>query len=529
MGHGKETPRQKMIGMMYLVLTAMLALNVAKDVLNAFILVDEGLVTTTNNFAAKNDGLYSTFRQQAQLNPAKVGEWKDKADEVQSRSNEMFDFLHECKVDILSIKSADAIDPNSTEINWHEVTQKDNMDHPAQVMMVEGKGKELKDKFDDHREYMLSLIGDKEKYLSTVEAVEVILSTKPPEIDLEHGGKKVVPTWESTYFEHLPMAAVIALLSEMQAGIRNAEAEMLEFLLGQIVAGEVSFNTIDAVVMADNSLVFPGQEYKAKVFLAAYDSTKAPDVVLEDDTKLEVEGGKGIYTAVSNSLGIKTWGGTITLENADGSLTSRPFKSSYEVAEANATISATAMNVFYRGLNNPVAISAGGVAESAVRVGITSPHSIKRRKPGVYNVKPGVKGDKAVVSVYAEIDGSRKLMTRMNFRVKDLPTPTAKIKGSRGGKAALTVGQLTGLQIVEAEAEDFLFEVEFQVTSFTIGFNDASGIWVERKSGSKKFTSEQKGIFRSMRAGQRISIENIKAIGPDGKVRSLSPINITVR
>jgi hypothetical protein len=117
----------------------------------------------------------------------------------------------------------------------------------------------------------------------------------------------------------------------------------------------------------------------------------------------------------------------------------------------------------------------------------------------------------------------------MDFRVKDLPTPTAKIEGSRGGKANLTVGQLSALQIVEAEAEDFLFEVEFEVTSFTIGFNDAAGIWVEREANSNKFTSEQKGIFRSMRAGQRISIENIKAIGPDGKVRTLSPINITVR
>jgi gliding motility-associated protein GldM len=210
-------------------------------------------------------------------------------------------------------------------------------------------------------------------------------------------------------------------------------------------------------------------------------------------------------------------------------ITEHPFEAEYEVAEANATISATAMNVFYRGLNNPVAISAGGVAESSVEARITSPHSIRRTRAGEYVVKPGVQGEKATESVYAKIDGASKLMTRMDFRVKDLPTPIAKIKGSRGGKANLTVGQLTGLQIVEAEAEDFLFEVEFQVTSFTIGFNDAAGIWVEREANSNKFNSEQKSIFRTMRAGQRISIENIKAIGPDGKVRTLSPINITVR
>jgi hypothetical protein len=147
----------------------------------------------------------------------------------------------------------------------------------------------------------------------------------------------------------------------------------------------------------------------------------------------------------------------------------------------------------------------------------------------VYTVKPGTQGDKATVSVYSEIDGARKLMTRMDFRVLDLPTPTARITGSRGGKANLSVGQLTGLQVVEAEADDFLFEVDFEVTSFTMGFTDQSGIWVERSSQNNKFTSEMRTIFRTMRAGQRLSVENIKAIGPDGKVRSLSPINVTVR
>ena len=528
MGHGKETPRQKMIGMMYLVLTAMLALNVSKEVLNAFILVDEGLVTTTKNFAAKNTTLYSTFAKEFELNPTKVGDWKDKADEVQNRSNELFAFMHECKVAILEKKEEEAIDRENNAVIWDEVDGKDNMDHPGEVMIIKGKGSELKAKIEEHREYMLSLIVDKEKYSSTVEALEGILSTEVPDVDLEHGGKKVVPTWETTYFDMLPLASVITLLSNMQANVRNAEAEMIEFLLGQVVAGEIGFNTLKAVVIPDRSLVFPGEEYRARVFLAAYDSTKAPEVQLADGTMLDIESGQGIYTATSTSLGVKTWGGTIKLDN-DGNVIERPFETTYEVAEANATISATAMNVFYRGLNNPVAISAGSVAESSVRASITSPHSIRRVRPGEYIVKPGVQGDKAVVSVFAEIGGASKLMTRMNFRVKDLPTPTAKIQGSKGGKANLTVGQLTSLKIVTAEAEDFLFEVDFTVESFTIGFYDSNNIWNEKQANSANFNSEQRAIFRNLRSGQRISMENIKCSGPDGRIRTLSPINITVR
>jgi gliding motility-associated protein GldM len=327
----------------------------------------------------------------------------------------------------------------------------------------------------------------------------------------------------------LPLASVITLLSKMQADVRNAEAEMINYLLAQITEGDVNFNALRAVVIPDRSVVFPGEEYRARVFLAAYDSTNAPEVQLEDGTMLAIEGGEGIYTTNTGSLGFKTWGGTIKLDN-NGQVIERPFKETYEVAQANATVSATAMNVFYRGLNNPVAISAGNVAESSVRVSISSPHSIRRNGPGDYTVKPGPQGDEATVTVFAEINGVSKRMTQQKFRVKDLPTPTATITGSKAGKANLTVGQLTSLDKVRAEPDEgFEFEVEFVVESFTVGFFDSNNIWNEKAATSANFNSEQKQIFRNLRSGQRISIENIKCSGPDGRIRTLSPINITVR
>ncbi len=335
-------------------------------------------------------------------------------------------------------------------------------------------------------------------------------------------------TWQSGYFEDLPLAAVITLLSKMQADVRNTEAEMLNYLLGQVDAGSIPVNTLEAVVIPDKSLVFPGQEYRAKVFLAAYDSTKMPEVALDNGTMLEVEQGKGIFTSTSNTLGIRQWGGTITLEH-EGVVYSERFDETYEVAKANATVSATAMNVFYRGIPNPVAISAGGVPESSVDARITSPHLIKRTGPGQYIVKPGSTGDLATISVYSEENGASNLMTRSDFRIEDLPTPVAKITGSRAGQANLTIGQLSRLQTVEAEAENFLFEVDFEVTEFSVVSTDASGITGSNESKNDKFTSEQLALFRNMRVGQRFFIENIKAIGPDGKVRPLNPINITVR
>ncbi len=524
MAHGKETPRQKMIGMMYLVLTAMLALNVAKEVLNAFILVDNGLVTTTKNFADKNADFYTTFDEQAQLNPLRAGDWKEKADQVKARSNELYDFMRECKFAILEVKEQKSIEEG--EVNWDEVHAKDNMDIPAQVMIVQGKAKELKQKINEHRDFLLSLIEEKERYSITVKAIEGALSTELPDVELEHG-RNVTPTWESSYFEHLPLASVITLLSKMQADVRNAEAEMLNYLLGQITAGDIGFNKIEAVVMPERSLVFPGEEYRARIFLAAYDSTKVPKVVLDNGKELAVQDGKGIYTTTSNTLGIKTWGGTISLEDQDNPVI-RKFSATFEVAEANATISATGMNVFYRGIPNPVAISAGGVAERDVVATISS-GKITRIKAGVYEVKPGPRNDIATISVYANIDGSRKLMNRMDFRVYDLPKPDAIVKGISGSEGALTVGQLSKLKIVEAEAKDFVFEVDYQVESFEVAFQGQGNIWSSMASGNNRFTSDQKGIFRQLKTGQRIMIEKIRASGPDGKIRTLNNITITVR
>jgi len=525
MAHGKETPRQKMIGMMYLVLTAMLALNVSKEVLDAFTLVDGGLTLTTQNFAAKNDGLYDKFNIAFEQNPEKVGDWKTRAEEVKAQSNELYEFMNLCKIEIVSKKDDDAI--HDGEVHLADVKVKDDTNFPGEIMIVNKRGEELKGKIEEYREFLLSMIDDKETYAATVESIESILSTEVPE-SMHHNLKKgVTPTWESTYFEHLPLASVVTLLSKMQGDVRNVEAEMLNFLLGQVDAGDFKVNVIEPVVIAKSNYVFKGVPYHAEVFLAAYDSTNIPEVKLENGTILETQGGKGIFEITYNSIGMKKWGGVISIEK-DGQITSKPFSAEFEVAESNATVSATGMNVFYRGIANPVEISVGGVAERDVVAQISS-GNIRRIGAGTYQVKPGPSGDKATVSVYANIDGQRKLMSREQFRVYPLPKPDAVVEGINGSSGALTVGSMSRLQNVRAEAKDFVFEVEYKVESFEVAFMGQGGMWSTMSSKSDRFTSQQKDLFRQLRSGQRVMIEKIKATGPDGVLRNLNSITITVR
>jgi len=521
MGHGKETPRQKMIGMMYLVLTAMLALNVSKEVLDAFILVDEGLVQTTENFAAKNEGLYDKFEIAYEQNAEKVGPWKEKSEEVRTRSNELYEFINECKQEIVSVNDPDAIVDGEVEMNLVKV--KDNNNTPAEIMILNKKGEELKGKINEYREFLLNLIEDKEAYSTLVESIHGNLNTEDPPPTKE--GE--MHSWESEHFEHLPLAAVITILSKMQGDVRNSESEIVNFLLNQVDAGDFKVNVLEAVVISNSDYVFKGQEYKAQVFLAAYDSTKMPEVILDNDQTLPVEGGKGIFKSISNTIGPKKWGGKIRLEN-NGSVIEKTFSAEYQVAEASAVVSPTKMNVFYRGLENPVSVSASGVPESDVRPRI-SHGTITKVSAGNYIVKPGPKESASTVSVYADIEGQQKFMGDMNFRVMNLPTPFARVQGVKSGNGSLTMGDLSRLNVVSAELDGFLFDVEFNVTEFTVSAALSGGFTRVEKSETNKFTSGQKEIFRSLRTGQRVYIEGIRAIGPDGVPQDLNPIIIKVK
>jgi gliding motility-associated protein GldM len=524
MAHGKETPRQKMIGMMYLVLTALLALNVSKDVLNAFILVDEGLTKTTRNFFQKNEGLYGDFDEAYQFNPTKVQEWKNKADEVKKRSQALYDTIHYYKKRIVITKEGPetpAIHDDIIDLNF--VSAKDDNNVPGQIMITEGGGKKLKEDINNYRDYLLGLIEDRETYAAIVHSIESSLDTNDPEQTAETKGEK--ETWELRNFDNLPLASVIALLSKMQSDVRNAESEMLGFLLSQIDVGAFKFNKIDPVVISNSDYVFRGQEYRAQVFLAAYDSTKFPTVIV-NDSELPVENGKGIYKSSSSTVGTKRWGGTIILDQGNGSIIKRDFSKEYQVAEASAVISPTKMNVFYRSVKNPVSISVSGVPQENLEASISKGSIVREGGAWVVNPGPGPEGEVVTVRVSARIEKQLRFMGSMDFRVKNVPNPEAMVANRTQG--GITLGDLTKAGGVTAELKNFDFDLDFTVTEFTVSAVLSGGFTQTQTSTNNKFTKTQYDIITQLRPGQRITFENIKAVGPDGASRTLNSIVLKI-
>jgi gliding motility-associated protein GldM len=289
MAHGKETPRQKMIGMMYLVLTALLALNVQREVLNAFVIVDEGISKTVENFAEKNELMYTEFDKAAAQNQRKAGKWKDYAIQIKNRADNIYKTIQQDKIDIINLadgKGNEAI--VNDKIDGMKVNSKDNNNIPAQYMVLENHGAQLKSLITEYREYCKSIIAPDAE--SVKAAIENSLDTKDPPAE---EGK--IEKWENEHFEHLPLIAVITIMSGLQTNVRNAESDMLRYLYTMIDAGSFKFNKLEATIIANSNYIIQGNEYNASVFLAAFDTTQTPSIYIGPYDSVKTEDGTYEY------------------------------------------------------------------------------------------------------------------------------------------------------------------------------------------------------------------------------------------
>jgi gliding motility-associated protein GldM len=543
MGHGKETPRQKMIGMMYLVLMAMLALNVSNEVLNAFAVLDEGLHSTKTTLEQTNTLVIESFKSQLNANPKKTKKWYDLAMEVKVRADKIVEFVDSNKTKI--VKVAGEVPEEVTEhgrIDLEKIQKRDNMDAPAQIMVGDADdkaGSELKEMINDYREWILAnVLGDKAN-MDVVKNIESSLET-PKGVD--HKSKEEIP-WSRAHFESLPLSGVISIMTGIQINVRNAEAEALKYLYNKIDEGTFKFTNLDATVIPNSSYIIKGNEYRAEVFLAAFDTTSKPviyvtestnpyDSVQEDGiweykrrpglnyTKIAAdETGKATYKFTGNSIGSRNWGGIIEVIGPTGDTIAKPFKKSFMVAAGSVVVSPTKMNVFYIGVDNPVDVSVAGIKPEDVSITMTNGKARSKRGSS-YIVNPRRPGN-SIVRVYASIDGKKKQMGQKEFRVKRVPDPVATINDQKGG--GISKGVLIAQVGVAAKMENFEFDLKFRVTEFTVS-TTLNGFLKEATAKSYKLTKEQKNIIQSLSKGQRVYIQDIKAVGPDGSVRKLPAI-----
>ncbi|WP_319591848.1 gliding motility protein GldM [uncultured Draconibacterium sp.] len=528
-----ETPRQKMINMMYIVLTAMLALNVASEVLEAFRVVDSSLLQTLDAVDMQNAQIYSSFEQAYIENPTKVGEWKEKADQLREKSEEMINYVSELKDEVVTysgVKPVNEDNPIEEEGFYHtktdgtvvEVEKKDDLNGPSELMITQKKATELKKAVDDYRVFLTSLISEDDSELR--ETILSELNTADPSRGAKGEGN--YKSWESEHFEDKPLIAVMTLLSKIQIDVKNSEAYVAKYLYAEIDEGSFKFNRLGARVIANSNVVLMGDEYKAEVFLAAEDTTQQP-VILINGQEVDVEDGKATYIGNTSQPGKFTWSGLIKYKTPGGIIKSYPFEQEYQVSEPTVTMSATKMNVFYKGLKNPFDVGGGAIPNEDLEVEMTNGSVSK--EGDAYVIEPAEldeMGRKTKVSVYATINGSRRLIGTTEWRVKRVPDPVAQINGQSGGDIRKELLQVQ--DGVLAVLEDFDFEFGYRVTQFTLE-TTSQGYTNRYPSNSRRFTAEQKEALGRVNINSIVYISDIKAVGDDGTTRDLDPISFKVK
>ncbi len=543
-GNCPETPRQKMIGMMYLFLTAMLAVNVSSTVLEGFILVDKSLQTNNEIFAKNNKAAYSHFELEWNENKQKYDEAWQIALDLQKRANTMCASIDSAKWFLARKADGEEGDPN-------HLKAMDNVDigYSAMLYTVDPKkpsrGDLLKSEIKEYRRFLLEeIVVDENKFSDLADAIKKSLNTDDVKAEKGSHDEGSVKHWENTIFENIPVGAIMPLLTKVQSDIRNTEAMAIAHLFGQVGAADFSVNKFEARLIIDSKYLIKGSSQTGMALLGAVDSTKRPTYeVFVNNNPVSVDK-HGAFTYPTNTSGKYEITGSILLEGEDGEINKYTFPAqSFEVGELNATVSATKMNVLYAGVENPMSISVPGIASNSVTPRLSDGSSLMLQSDGSYIAKPKTPGKDIEMIVTATIDGNTQEVGRYPFRVKALPPPTAFVQYPKEAKNAsgktiilpenFQSGRLKKRDLLDAygvvaELLDSDFEVKYIVKSFEMVFYDTMGNAKTYKSTGSKFTNDQVRQIKDLSRGKQFFISNVRAVGPDGIEKRLPPIDVTI-
>lgn len=519
----RMSPRQRMINLMYIVLTAMLALNVSSDVLNGFRQVQDSLQTTTDNMTARNHAQFQYLEQLYRENPAKVGEWLAKGRQVKDSAEGLYAEIEAIKIEIA--RSADG-----AKGDYRRIVNEDNLDASTDILLnpLTRRGEKLRKRIDAYRKLVTTHITDPAKR----KAYEQMLSTAVP----RRPGTVGATTWEQASFENMPVIAAVTYLTHIQNNVRQAESEAMTSIVSSVNAlysinpTDVRVNKLNAYVIPQSTMLIRGGKYSSDIVLAAIDTTAAPRVFVGGR---EIPGGH--FEAGASSTGTFDYSGFIEVLKADGSASRYPFKSSYTVIEPMATISPTMMNVLYAGIDNPISISVPGVSMENVSASITS--GSLTRKGNLWVARVSNVGAECDINVTATVDGRSMSVGSMKFRIRKLPDPLPYIavkdaKGNashyKGSPRRLSKPALLSAGGVSAALDDGILNITYQVVSFSTVSFDQMGNAIPENSAGSRFSARQIEQFRRLKVGKSFFITNIKAKGPDGITRDIPPMEVTL-
>jgi gliding motility-associated protein GldM len=506
-----KEPRQKMINIMYLVLTALLALNVSSEILNAFKTVNRSLENTNTTVNQSTETIMKSLldktKDASTMERANI--WYPKAQQVTSISQKLYEYLGDLKNKILTAAGGK---PGDSDSKFKE----DNLDIVTRLMIKQGEGKKLKDLL--------------EKYTKDIKGVdpEIDSAFKTSFVDVSNppGNDKKTKPWDIAYFHMVPTVAGLTILSKFQNDIRTAENKVVAYCHQKVGEVKVVFDAYAAIVGQNSTYLMPGQNIEIKAGVGAFSKAARPTISIGGNSVPLLDSGFARQSMPAGAMGPHTIPVTVKYFNQiSGKEEVLNYDVKYIVGSSNTSIALDEMNVLYIGYDNKVTVAASGAGDDRVSVSINGGGgSIIKQGGGHYIAKVNTVDDNTIITV--SVDG--RVLGQQAFRVRTIPDPVATVGGVMSNEN-MPAGQFRAQTGVGAYIKDFPLKLQYTVVSFTLTADDADGNIEEAPCTGNTWSPKALSMIKGLTGGRTVTVDQIRAQGPDGRVRKIPGLTYYIK
>lgn len=496
-----KEPRQKMINIMYLVLTALLALNVSSEILNAFKTVNNSLIASNIQTNASTEQVFTSLTDKLKdpqsMDKAQI--WHPIAKNIIGYAKVANDKIEDFKKELMLAAGGDKADPSKN----YKI---DNLDAATRVFVKNKKGKELFQVLTDFRTNVLKANGKIDTAFRN--SLPLNLETPKP----QGGGRQ--KSWEETYFHMVPTIAALTILSKFQNDVKVSENKVVTFCHEQVGKVEVIQDAYAAIAVANANYVLPNQEIEVTAGVGGFSTKVSPVININGAGQTIGPDGTAKYKLTAGALGEHTIPVVITYTDQNGisHREERPIK--YTVGQSNAAVQLDKLNVLFIGVDNPFTVSGSGDVDR-LQVSASGGGAVISGGGASRTIRVNQETDECYITVTTP-DGKK---TPVKFRVRSIPDPTPIVGG---GDPNMRASEFVSQPGVRAFVPNFFYETQFSVTSFHIvGDGEGFGEGAEEAYNTGATWNEARKIVNKIRPGSFITIDEIRAVGPDGRSRKL--------
>ena len=498
-----KEPRQLMINLMYLVLTAMLALNVSAEIINAFYALNIGMQSSNEIVDKSNTMIKNAIDQEVKAynNVTNQG-YQAKAIEAMKISKEFESYISSIVSELTT--RAGGIDPHHTD--GRPVRYKDK-DVPTNFFINEKKGEELEKKIAETRQKFLALVTDPVKNKEFQSQIALQVDAIPSD--------SKAANWTDLKFKQMPVAAVMPTLTKFVSDAKTSETALLNYFFDLVGGKEIKLDQFKVAISPKKSYLIRGDKFEADVYLAAYSSNPGTGVSISvNGSGLGMIDGVAHYETTPSGIGKQTVKASASIKNPLTGVTKTvEGEFEYEVGEKSATVSAEKMNVFYIGVDNPIAVSAAGVSSNELKVSCSGCETMNKVNDNNYMVRVNRPGEATI-----NLTAPGGLNVQKKFRVKPIPNPVPVLSVDFDRKSNfLGSGQMAANSGVIAKLENFDFDAKCSIQSYVL-------VRVERRQDPQQANvsgpsnAEAERYCRMAKPGDFYQFLNIKARCPGDQI-----------